>query len=101
MDAIKENADKAAAFLKGLASAHRLQILCHLVEGEKSVSELIEETGLPQTSMSQHLSKLKNEGIVTFRRDHRVLYYRIHNDVVYRVMDVLYHAFCEKNKKGE
>jgi DNA-binding transcriptional ArsR family regulator len=93
---IEENALKAASFLKGLASHHRLLILCQLAEGEKSVSELIEATSMPQTSMSQHLSKLKEEGIVTFRRDHRTLYYSINNDDVLKIMDVLYHKFCEK-----
>ena len=70
----KTMADKAkqvAGFLKGLASEHRLLILCRLVEGEASVSQLIAATGLAQTSMSQHLAKLKDEGIVAVRRDHR------------------------------
>lgn len=91
-----ENALKAANFLKGIASQHRLLILCQLAEGEKSVTELIEATAMPQTSMSQHLSKLKEEEIVSFRRDHRTLYYSINNDAVLKIMDVLYHEFCEK-----
>ncbi len=96
MKEIEENAERASGFLKGLASPHRLLILCQLAEGEKSVTELIEATSLAQTSMSQHLSKLKNEEIVTFRRDHRTLYYRIDNDAVLKIMDVLYHEFCQK-----
>jgi DNA-binding transcriptional ArsR family regulator len=64
------------------------------VEGEKSVTQLIEATSLPQTSMSQHLSKLKEENIVTFRRDHRTLYYSIKNEAILKIMDVLYHEFC-------
>lgn len=91
-----ENAFKAANFLKGIASQHRLLILCQLAEGEKSVTELIEATAMPQTSMSQHLSKLKEEKIVSFRRDHRTLYYSIDNDAVLKIMDVLYNEFCEK-----
>lgn len=93
---MEENALKAANFLKGIASQHRLLILCQLAEGEKSVTELIEATGMPQTSMSQHLSKLKEEGIASFRRDHRTLYYSINNDAVLKIMDVLYHEFCEE-----
>jgi len=64
------------------------------VEGEKSVTQLIEATSLPQTSMSQHLSKLKEENIVTFKRDHRTLYYSIKNEAILKIMDVLYHEFC-------
>lgn len=95
MKNIEENALKAANFLKGLASHHRLLILCQLAEGEKSVTELIEATSIAQTSMSQHLSKLKEEEIVTFRRDHRTLYYSISNKTVLEVMEVLHKQFCK------
>ena len=91
---MEENALNAANFLKGIASQHRLIILCQLVEGEKSVTQLIEATSLSQTSMSQHLSKLKEENIVTFRRDHRTLYYSINNEAILKIIDVLYHEFC-------
>ncbi len=94
MKVMEENALKAANFLKGIASQHRLVILCQLAEGEKSVTQLIEATSLPQTSMSQHLSKLKEENIVTFRRNHRTLYYSIKNEAILKIMDILYHEFC-------
>ena len=64
------------------------------MESEKSVTQLIEATSLSQTSMSQHLSKLKKENIVTFRRDHRTLYYSINNEAILKIIDVLYHEFC-------
>ncbi|MGH1402901.1 MAG: ArsR/SmtB family transcription factor [Alphaproteobacteria bacterium] len=98
---MKEMDDKAAevaGFLKGIANAHRLLILCQLSEGEKSVSELIEATGIAQTSMSQHLNKLKSERIVDFRRDHRVLYYSICSEPVHAIMAVLYEHFCKEIK---
>ena len=96
MKDMQDNAKAAASFLKGIASPHRLLILCELATGEKSVTELIEATGMPQTSMSQHLSKLKEENIVTYRRDHRLLFYKIDNEAVLKIMDVLYHEFCEE-----
>lgn len=92
---MEQNASRAAGFLKGLGSAHRLLILCQLVEGEKSVSDLIALTGMAQTSMSQHLGKLKEEGIVTFRRDHRTLYYRIEHPASLEIMAILYKHFCQ------
>lgn len=95
MDRMLEKADEAAGFLKGLANPHRLMILCQLAEGEKSVGELIEATGIAQTSMSQHLNKLKAEGIVDFRRDHRTLYYRIAHEAVMTIMGTLYESFCK------
>lgn len=90
------NAEKAADFLSGLASAHRLRILCQLATGEKIVTDLIEETGIAQTSMSQHLGKLKDEGIVSFRREHRTLYYSICSPLALEIMSVLYNHFCKK-----
>lgn len=87
-------AAKAADFMKGLASPHRLKILCALLNSEKSVGELMTATGIAQTSMSQHLSKLKIEGIVTFRRDHRTLYYSIDHPLVRRMIELLYSEFC-------
>jgi len=98
MSIMEERAGRASAFLKGIASPHRLMILCQLVEGEKSVTELIEATDIAQTSMSQHLSKLRQEGLVTYRREHRTLYYRIDNPAVLNIMSVLYEEFC---KEGE
>lgn len=99
MQEMNEKADQAASFLKGLANAHRLLILCQLAEGEKSVSALIEATGIAQTSMSQHLSKLKSEKIVDFRRDHRTLYYYVCNDLVHQIMDAMHASFCQENEK--
>jgi len=98
-NAIREmdgNADKAAAFLAGLASPHRLRILCRLAEGEKNVARLIAETGLAPTSMSQHLNKLKEEGIVSSRRDHRTLYYSITNPMALEIMGVMHAHYCQK-----
>lgn len=89
-------AREVAEFVKGLASPHRLLILCALSSGERSVSELIAETGIAPTSMSQHLAKLKSEQIVDFRREHRTLLYRIGHPAVMEIMAVLYAHFCGK-----
>lgn len=98
MKKMEDRAEHAAAFLKGIASPYRLMILCQLSEGEKNVTELMDATGIAQTSMSQHLSKLRQEGIVDYRRDHRTLYYTITNPAVFEIMQVLYDTFC---KEGE
>lgn len=93
---MEEGTEKAASFLSGLASPHRLRILCQLVDGEKTVTDLILATGIPQTSMSQHLAKLKDEGIVTYRRDHRMLYYTICNQTALEIMQLLYANYCQQ-----
>lgn len=96
MKEMDDNAVNAAAFLGGLANPHRLRILCQLADGEKNVTQLIEQTGLAQTSMSQHLNKLKDEGIVSFRREHRTLYYFITNPMALEIMGVMYEHYCKK-----
>jgi DNA-binding transcriptional ArsR family regulator len=88
-------ADSVAAFLKGLANAHRLLVLCALLDGERSVGELIAATGIAQTSMSQHLAKLRAEGIVGVRRQHRTLFYSIDHAAARDIMAVLYGHFCK------
>lgn len=98
MKEMQQNAQEAAAFLKSFASQHRLAILCALTEGEKNVTELMEIVGLPQTSMSQHLAKLKSQNIVTFRREHRSLYYYICDDKAEQLLSILHGFFCEKDK---
>ena len=93
---ISANAEQAAMFLKGLANPQRLMILCLLAEGETNVSELIAATGIPQTSMSQHLNKLKDENIVDFRREHRSLFYRLEHPAALKIMTVLHDEYCAK-----
>jgi DNA-binding transcriptional ArsR family regulator len=88
-------AEGVAGFLKGLASPQRLMILCCLADGEKHVGALIAATDIPQTSMSQHLAKLKDEGIVAVRREHRTLHYRIDHPAALELMQTLYRHFCE------
>lgn len=100
MNDMLHQAERAANFMKGMASPHRLALLCQLHDGEKSVGELVTLTGIPQTSVSQHLAKLKKEGMVDYRRDHRVLYYTITNPVVTEIMSTLYHSFCQSTKES-
>jgi DNA-binding transcriptional ArsR family regulator len=96
IDEMEGKAPAVAAFLKGLASPQRLMILCRLVQGETRVGDLIDATGIQPTSMSQHLAKLKEEGIVAVRRDHRTLFYRIEHPATLAMMAVLYEHFCKE-----
>lgn len=98
---METKAGEAARFLSGLANPHRLRILCRLADGEQSVTALVLATGISQTSMSQHLAKLKQEGLVTCRREHRVLYYGISHPAVREIMGALYAHFCSDEAKDE
>lgn len=89
------HAAEAAQFLKLLANEHRLLVLCHLLTGgETSVSSLVDEVGLSQSALSQHLAKLREDGLVTFRRESQTLFYRVCDDRAVRVLAVLKDIFC-------
>lgn len=95
MAGMETKAIEAASFLKGLANPHRLLVLCHLAQGERSVTELLSCVELSQSAMSQHLAKLRAEGLVDYRREHRTLYYYICNPHVARIIGVLYDVYCK------
>lgn len=90
-----EHAGQAAAFLKLLANPNRLMILCHLLEGELSVSALNAHLPLSQSALSQHLAVLRHAGVVNTRREHQVIYYSLASVEVTEVMSVLYRQFCQ------
>jgi DNA-binding transcriptional ArsR family regulator len=84
--AMLDHAEPAAAFLKALSHEGRLMILCHLVGGEKSVTELEGLLGQRQAAVSQQLARLRLEGLVSTRRDGKVIYYALRDA---RVVDLL------------
>lgn len=88
------HAAEAAQFLKLLANEHRLLVLCHLLAGERSVGALVEEVGLSQSALSQHLAKLREDGLVTFRRESQTLFYRVSDARAERVLAIVKDIFC-------
>ncbi|WP_136637600.1 ArsR/SmtB family transcription factor [Pseudooceanicola onchidii] len=94
MDRIAKNAAEASNFLKALSHEGRLMILCHLVTGEKSVTELEELLSARQAAVSQQLSRLRLEGLVVPRRDGKAIYYRLADDRPRRMLDLVYEMFC-------
>lgn len=94
MDRMMKNAEQASNFLKAISHEGRLMILCHLATGEKSVTELEELLSARQAAVSQQLSRLRLEGLVTPRREGKVIYYRLTDDRPTKIMDVVYDLFC-------
>lgn len=92
---MKENAARAAAFLKTLAHEGRLMILCHLGNGEKSVGQLEDLLQLRQAAVSQMLARLREEGFVTTRRDGKTIYYSLSDGNAAQMIGLLYELFCE------
>ncbi len=92
---MQSNAQNAAAFLKTLAHEGRLMILCHLGTGEKSVGALEELLGIRQAAVSQMLARLREEGLVSTRREGKTIYYALADENTRRMINLLYDLFCE------
>ena len=89
LDELVTKATNASAFLKAISHEGRLMILCHLVSGEKSATELEDLISARQAAVSQQLSRLRLEGLVIPRRDGKTIYYRLADDKPKRVLEVL------------
>ena len=93
--AIVDCAQEAAQLLKLLANEKRLVILCFLAtRGEMPVGALVEALGLSQSALSQHLARLRRDGLVRFRRESQTLHYRVGDPRALRVLGVLKDLFC-------
>lgn len=88
-------AAEVAEILKLLANQRRLMVLCKLVErGTASVTELAEAVGLSQSALSQHLARMRAEGLVTYRRDGQTLWYRVADPRLGALLATLYDIYC-------
>jgi ArsR family transcriptional regulator len=94
--AMRDNADKACRMMKTLANRDRLMLLCQLSQGEKRVGELEEDTNIQQPTLSQQLAVLREEGVVSTRRDGKHIYYKISSPIAMSVMGLLYESYCSK-----
>jgi ArsR family transcriptional regulator len=96
---MEENAGEVAGMLRALANERRLMILCKLVEwGEANVNTLADAVGLSQSALSQHLAKMRAEGLVTYRRERQTLWYRIADPRIEQLFSTLHRLFCEHQK---
>jgi DNA-binding transcriptional ArsR family regulator len=88
-------AAEASGFLRLLANEKRLLLLCHLLErGEMDVTSLAEAVALSPSALSQHLGRLRADGLVGFRRDGQTLYYRVADPRAVRLLAALKDLFC-------
>lgn len=95
MDKMAASAMEASNFLKAISHEGRLMILCYLASGEKSVTELETLLSARQASVSQQLSRLRLEGLVTPRREGKAIYYRLTDNRPKKIMEVVYDLFCK------
>lgn len=88
------HANAASKLLKSLANQHRLLLLCRLAEGEASVGELNAKVPLSQSALSQHLSVLRRDGLVTTRREGQSIYYSLQEGPGLEVIHTLHGIYC-------
>jgi DNA-binding transcriptional ArsR family regulator len=93
---LTKNAVFAETFLKAIANRHRLLILCELHKGERSVTRLLETLDLSQSSLSQHLARLRKDQIVKTRRESQTIYYSLADSSVTRIISTLYDIYCSE-----
>ena len=97
LDQMAQSANRASALMKTLGHKDRLMILCQLAAGEKSVGQIAELLEIPQSPLSQHLSRMRKEGLVETRREAQTIYYSLKSGEASRIVEVLYELFCEKD----
>ena len=99
-DILHESAHQAEAFLKALANRNRLLILCHLVDGERTVGELEEALRLRQPTLSQQLARLREDGLVATRRESKNIFYSIASPEAEDIIGRLYELFCSPTARA-
>lgn len=93
---LRQSADAACRLMKALSNPDRLLLLCQLSQGEKNVGELEALVGIAQPTLSQQLGVLREEGLVSTRREGKSIFYCINSPQALAVMGVLYAEFCAK-----
>ena len=97
LEKMKSSAGNACRLMKVLSNPDRLMLLCQLSQGEKRVGELEEILGIVQPPLSQQLTVLRDEELVTTRREGKNIYYQIASPQALAVMNVLFDQFCRTN----
>ncbi|MCM2343200.1 MAG: metalloregulator ArsR/SmtB family transcription factor [Alphaproteobacteria bacterium] len=90
---IERNIEVAVNLLKALSNERRLMIICALYQGEKSVGELEDIVGLSQSALSQHLARLRRDGLVNTRRNAQTIFYSMNDSATEAVLRCLYDIY--------
>jgi len=93
---MSRKAEEAADLMRALSNSARLRVLCELSGGERRVGDLVVASGLSQSALSQHLARLREEGIVATRRDAQTIYYSLADTKVRQVVRLLFELYCGK-----
>ena len=91
---LQSKAGAVEALLKSVGNRNRLIVLCELLKGERSVGALQHAIGLSQSALSQHLARLRADGIVATRRESQTIHYALASEKVSRLIGLLYELYC-------
>lgn len=91
---LQKNAHQASELLKAMSNEKRLMILCYLASGEKAVGEMEKLVGLSQSALSQHLARLRRDGLVKTRRSSQTIYYSLAGGEAQAIMETLHGIYC-------
>ncbi len=92
---LEKKAKEAATLLRMLGNESRLLVLCHIVDaGEMSVGALAEQVGLSQPALSQHLARMREEGLLAARREAQSVYYRLADEKAARLLLMMHRLYC-------
>jgi len=94
LESMEAAADRASELLKALSNRHRLLIICQLIDGERSVGDLVGFLGIRDSTVSQHLAILRRDGLIAARRDGQTIYYSISSVPARELLKTLYKVFC-------
>lgn len=100
LHAMQGAASQACGMLKVLGNPDRLLLLCQLTQGEYCVSELEVLLRIQQPTLSQQLGVLRDEGLVSTRREGKQIFYKIDSKEAIAIMGVLYELFCQPGKEA-
>jgi ArsR family transcriptional regulator len=95
---LEASAAEASKLLGALANERRLLILCQIAGREMSVGEIQELVGISQSALSQHLAVLREQGLVSTRRESQTIYYRLASPAAERVIETLAAIYCPPAK---
>jgi DNA-binding transcriptional ArsR family regulator len=96
---LQSPAGSAERLLKAMARRPRLMILCELLAGERTVTELQQAVGIAMSAVSQHLAKLREADVVATRRESQTIYYSLSSGAAREMLASLYTIFCVRNTK--
>ena len=94
LNAMRSAAEQAAEVLRSIGSPYRLMILCFLMESEKTVTEICEGIGARQSLTSQHLTRLRLDGLVKAERRGHFAYYSLNDTLTKQIVSTLYNHYC-------